>query len=174
MREHGEKNAATCLQRFAYFINRSVLTNRKCRNQNVCVEQEMETIHRIDCATVNHYERLQEPLPHIEKKTAYIFQFWNPIGRWRTVGIREHVNRRTHRVYRGVECICPLSWNVHYNFVRDGRNSKMGVGVHPPPPPTTRLGWFYPHDGMYARKWPLPLCVSTLWERYLQFATFIQ
>ncbi len=26
------------------------------------------------------------------------------------------------------------------------------------PPTLTRLGWFYHHDGMYARKWPLPLC----------------
>jgi hypothetical protein len=29
-----------------------------------------------------------------------------------------------------------------------------GVGVHPP---LTRLAFFYHHDGMYARKWPL-LC----------------
>ncbi len=25
------------------------------------------------------------------------------------------------------------------------------------PPALSRLGWFYHHDGMYARKWPLPL-----------------
>jgi hypothetical protein len=32
-------------------------------------------------------------------------------------------------------------------------------------PTHTSLGWFYPHDGIYARKWPLPLrvlCVSDL------------
>ncbi len=27
------------------------------------------------------------------------------------------------------------------------------------PPTLTRLGEFFHHDGMYARKWPLPLCV---------------
>ncbi len=27
------------------------------------------------------------------------------------------------------------------------------------PPTLTRLGWFYLHDGTYARKWPLPLCL---------------
>jgi hypothetical protein len=27
------------------------------------------------------------------------------------------------------------------------------------PPTITRLGQFLHHDGMYARKWPLPLCV---------------
>jgi hypothetical protein len=30
----------------------------------------------------------------------------------------------------------------------------------------TRLGWFYHHDGMYAKKWPLSLCVYTLWAKH--------
>ncbi len=30
------------------------------------------------------------------------------------------------------------------------------------PPTSTSLGWFYPHDGMYARKWPLPVWVHVL------------
>ncbi len=39
-----------------------------------------------------------------------------------------------------------------------------GGGRRPPPP--SRLGWFFHHDGMYAaRKWPLPLCVCTLWAK---------
>jgi hypothetical protein len=31
-------------------------------------------------------------------------------------------------------------------------------------PTLTRLGWFFRHDGMYAREWQLPLCVlRVLW-----------
>ncbi len=41
--------------------------------------------------------------------------------------------------------ICPLSWSVHCNFTGDGKCNERG--------------WFYPHDGMYARKQPLLLCV---------------
>ncbi len=46
----------------------------------------------------------------------------------------------THRVHTGVEqkqgeCICPLSWSVHHNFVRDGRHSKRGWSCTPPPSP---------------------------------------
>ncbi len=46
-----------------------------------------------------------------------------------------------HRVHIGVEekqgeCICHLSWNVHYNCVRDGRYCERRVGVHPPPQET--------------------------------------
>ncbi len=29
-------------------------------------------------------------------------------------------------------------------------------------PTLTRLGWIFHHDGMYARKWPLPLCVHSV------------
>jgi hypothetical protein len=43
------------------------------------------------------------------------------------------------------ECICPLSWSVHCNFVRDGNYSGSSQGK------------FFHHDGMYTRKRPLPL-----------------
>ncbi len=38
------------------------------------------------------------------------------------------------------------------------------------PPTLTNLGCFYSHEGMYAMKWPLPLCVGgiesvDLWGR---------
>ncbi len=44
-----------------------------------------------------------------------------------------------------------------YNFVRDGRQSERwwAMGMHPPT--LTRLGKFFHHYGMYARKWSLPL-----------------
>ncbi len=45
------------------------------------------------------------------------------------------------------ESIRPLSWNAHCNFVRDGNRPKR---------------WFFHHDGMYAIKRPLPLCVCVL------------
>ncbi len=47
---------------------------------------------------------------------------------------------------------------IHHNFVRDSRHRERGrAGVHSPPSP----GWadFFHHDGLYARKWQLPLCV---------------
>ncbi len=33
-----------------------------------------------------------------------------------------------------------------------------GGGRIPPPSPANGLGKFFHHDGMHARKWPLPLC----------------
>ncbi len=51
------------------------------------------------------------------------------------------------------------------------------------PSTLTRLGWFYHHDGMYARKRPLPLCVlrglednrgrilGRNWDKNLDFST---
>ncbi len=56
---------------------------------------------------------------------------------------------------------CPLSWSMHLNFVRDCRFTVM-KGDWRASPALTSLGWFF-HHGMYARKWPLPLYVSTLW-----------
>jgi hypothetical protein len=38
------------------------------------------------------------------------------------------------------ECICPLSWSVHCNFVRDGK----GVGVHCAPPHPHQPGLIFP------------------------------
>jgi hypothetical protein len=39
---------------------------------------------------------------------------------------------RPQSTYRGREeigdCICPLSWSEHHNFVRDGRYSEKGGG----------------------------------------------
>jgi hypothetical protein len=67
----------------------------------------------------------------------------------------------THRVHILVEmkqgqCICPLSWSVHCNFTGEGNCSERGWACTPHP---YQPGYFYPHDGMYARKRPLPLCV---------------
>ncbi len=45
---------------------------------------------------------------------------------------------------------CQLERTLRYNFVKGGGRA---------PPTLTSLGWFYPHDGKYARKLPLPLCV---------------
>jgi hypothetical protein len=36
------------------------------------------------------------------------------------------------------ECICPLSWSVHSNFVRDGSYSERGKACSAPPP---SLAW---------------------------------
>ncbi len=33
-------------------------------------------------------------------------------------------------------------------------------------PTLTRLGWVFHHDGKYARKWPLPLCVYSVGRTY--------
>jgi hypothetical protein len=54
------------------------------------------------------------------------------------------------------ECICPPSWSVLYNFVRDGKYSESGWPCIPHP---HQLGLILPSCGMYARKWPLLLCV---------------
>jgi hypothetical protein len=55
------------------------------------------------------------------------------------------------------ECICPLSWSVHHNFVRDGRycSSERGWACTRP----HQMSSFFHQPRMYARKWPLPLCV---------------
>ncbi len=54
--------------------------------------------------------------------------------------------------------MCLPSWSVHHNFARDGRKSERERACTPPPT-LTRLGRIYHHDGMFARMWPLPLCV---------------
>ncbi len=38
------------------------------------------------------------------------------------------------------ECLCPLSWSVHCNFVRDGNYSEKGWACIPPPPHPHQLG----------------------------------
>ncbi len=55
--------------------------------------------------------------------------------------------------------ICPLSWSVHHNFERDGRYSEKGWSCTPV---LTRLGWFFHHDWIYAKKWQLPLSVYSV------------
>ncbi len=68
----------------------------------------------------------------------------------------EASTHRAHILVEMYECICPLSWSVHCNcnvtikVVRGGRRA---------PPTLTSLGYFFHHDGMYARKRPLSLCV---------------
>ncbi len=47
-------------------------------------------------------------------------------------------NHRVHilvKMKQG-QCICPLSWSVHCNFIGEGKCNERGVGVHPPPSPT--------------------------------------
>ncbi len=87
-------------------------------------------------------------------------------GRKRTR--KKYVNGSDHRVHILVEmkqgqCICPLSWSVHCNFTGDGNSNERGWAWTPHP---YLPGKFYPHDGMYARKRPLPLllCGSDQWE----------
>ncbi len=66
-----------------------------------------------------------------------------------------------HRVHMLVElkqgeCIYPLSRTVHRNFVNDGNRLKGGGRA---PTTLTSQGWFFHHDGMYARNWQSPFCV---------------
>ncbi len=64
----------------------------------------------------------------------------------------------------GVNLPSQLERTIHHSFAPDMVDRVKGEGVHPPT--LTRLGLFYHHDGMYARKWPLPLSVcTTLWFR---------
>jgi hypothetical protein len=70
-----------------------------------------------------------------------------------------------HRVYIwgrdeiGLVGECPLSWwytvSLHVLV-----NRRKGVGRAPPT--LTIQGCYYHHDGMYARKRPLPLCVYSV------------
>ncbi len=55
--------------------------------------------------------------------------------------------------------ICPLSWNDTTTLLVMVDRMKGGVRALPT---FTRLGYFYQHDGMYARKWPLQLCVYSV------------
>ncbi len=54
------------------------------------------------------------------------------------------------------ECISPLSWSVHHNFVNDGKQSERGWACTPHP----HQPWQY--EGIYARKCPFPLCVYSV------------
>ncbi len=45
---------------------------------------------------------------------------------------------------------------IHHNFARDGIYCRVKGGGRVPPT-LTRQSWVYHHDGMYARKWPLPV-----------------
>jgi hypothetical protein len=67
----------------------------------------------------------------------------------------EASTHRAHILVEMYECICPLSWSVHCNFVRDNKGSERGWACTPP----TSLGYFFHHDGMYDRKRPFSLCV---------------
>ncbi len=73
---------------------------------------------------------------------------------------------RPQSMYRGRDeiqaGICPVSWSEHYNFARDGITMKVGRRAAFTPPPSPARADFSMHDGMYARKWPLPLCVSSV------------
>ncbi len=59
------------------------------------------------------------------------------------------------RVEMGGGVYLPSYLELTYNFVCDGRYCRLewkGMGVH-------QVGEFFHHDGMFAGKWPLPLCV---------------
>jgi len=56
--------------------------------------------------------------------------------------------------------ICPLSWSVHHSpqflyVMVDLDSSERGWAWTPHPD-------FFHHNGIYARKWPLPLCVHSV------------
>ncbi len=53
----------------------------------------------------------------------------------------------------------PSQIGVHQNFWCDGRYSERGWACTST---LTRQSYFYHHDGMYARKWPLPFCVYSV------------
>jgi hypothetical protein len=56
------------------------------------------------------------------------------------------------------ECICPLSWNVHFNFLRDGNYSE---GDGRSPPTLISLGYLsIMMECTYVRKRPLPVYLS--------------
>ncbi len=86
-----------------------------------------------------------------QKVTSLIFERWITQSAYRGRGEIGGVYQ--HSQLHGVYCTPQLfswwwiEWKVEY--VRA-------------PPTLTRLGWFYHHDGMYARKWPLLLCVYIL------------
>jgi len=63
------------------------------------------------------------------------------------------------RGWKGGDCFCPLSWSVHCNFVRDVNRLKGGGRA---PPTLTSQGWFFHHDGMYAKNRQSPLCVYSV------------
>ncbi len=76
---------------------------------------------------------------------------------------------RKHRVHRGKWVVYLPSQlkHSHHNFVSDGRYSEREVGVHPPPSP----GWSnfsIMIDGMYAKKWQLPLCMHSVLGSHLE------
>ncbi len=57
------------------------------------------------------------------------------------------------------ERICPLSRSVHCNIVRYGNRLKGGGRA---PPTLTSMGYFFHHDGMYARNPQSPLCAYSV------------
>ncbi len=64
------------------------------------------------------------------------------------------------------ECICPLSWNVllytatFYMMVNRVKGGGRATST------LTSQGWFFHHDGMYARNRSLPLCVYSVGKPY--------
>ncbi len=81
---------------------------------------------------------------------------------WKTswVCYTKYIPQITYRVeMKQGERICPHSWSVHCNFVRDGKRSERG-GRAPPHPHQQRL--IFHHDGMYVRNRQLPVCVFSV------------
>ncbi len=58
-----------------------------------------------------------------------------------------------------MESVSALSAGVYATTLLVMVDSERGCGCTPS---ITRLGLFYPHDGMYATKWPSPLCVYSV------------
>ncbi len=56
----------------------------------------------------------------------------------------------------------PLSWRVHHKLCKWCWIEWKGAGRAPPT--LTSLGRFSHRNGMYARKWPLPLCLHSVWQ----------
>jgi hypothetical protein len=79
---------------------------------------------------------------------------------------RNAVHGKQQSIYRGRWKIgrvyLPLSWRVHYKLCKWCWIEWKGVGRAPPT--LTSLGRFFHRNGMYARKWPLPLCLYSVWQ----------
>jgi hypothetical protein len=111
-----------------------------------------------------HYNRWQADGSCLHKATAA-----SQIKHYRTLRMPRfvlfHLSRCcwcSHRVHKLVDmkqgdCICPLSWSVHFNFVRDGNYSERGWACTPHPPWSN-----FSIMTEYARKRRLPLCVFSV------------
>ncbi len=137
-------------------------------------------------ADVRHADGLLPlPLPHLPLQRAQqcqapsrppshpaLHQGGHPAVDWQ-LGFRSH---RVHIGLRRNTASVSALWSVHCNFVCDGFRVK---GCGRAPSSLTRQGWFFHHEGMYARNRQLPLCVYSVLETscsdpwYDQWANYV-